>query len=154
MRTWKYRAKEITYLLNPAYCGKIIYSSIKRYNEITQNKKFSFSLSYLILPLMLYPDITKREFRQKYLMNFIKKNPDIFVNYAKRARDLVTITNETIEFLLSGKVLKMNTDSSLECYESFSLTQDVSAKKAEAFGKMLANAGSENVIYIMLGVKP
>lgn len=154
MRTWKYRSKEITYLLNPAYCGKIIYSVIKKYNEIASNKKFPFSLSYLILPVLLYPDIIERSFRQKYLMNFIKNNPDVFVNYSKRAKDLVTITNETIEFLLSGKVLKMNTDSSLECYENISLTQDALARKSEAFGRILANAGSENVIYIMLGVKP
>lgn len=29
MRSWENRSKEIAYLLNPAYCGKILYSSIK-----------------------------------------------------------------------------------------------------------------------------
>lgn len=154
MRKWNYRSKEITFLLNPTYCGKIIYSVIKKYNEKSEDKKFPFSLCYLILPVMLYSQITEVSIPYKNLNKFIRDNPEIFFNFAKKAKDLVEITNETIEFLLSGKAIIMTEDSSLVCKEKLVLKNDKLAKKAESFGYLLSNAGSENVIYLMFGVKP
>ena len=154
MRKWKYRSKEIIFLLNPAYCGKIIYSVIKKYNEKNENKNFPFCLCYLILPVMLYSKITDISIPYKNLNKFINDNPEIFFDFAKKAKDLVDITNETIEFLLSGKLIIMNEDSSLVCNEKLVLKDDKLAKKAESFGYLLSNAGSENIIYLMFGVKP
>lgn len=154
MRNWKYRSKEITYLLNPAYCGKIIYSVIRKYNEKSENKKFPFSLCYLILPIMLYHKITEISIPRKNLNKFIYENPEIFFDFPKKAKDLVEITNETIEFLLSGKVIAINDDSSLICTEHLLVKDDKLSKKAESFGYLLSNAGSENIIYLMCGVRP
>lgn len=53
MKAWNERTHEIAYLLNPAFCGRILYSSIKAYNEKTR-KSFPFPLIYLILPLVLH----------------------------------------------------------------------------------------------------
>ena len=154
MRKWNYRSKEITFLLNPAYCGKIIYFVIKKYNEKSKDKNFPFSLCYLILPVMLYSKITELSMPHKNLNKFISDNPEIFFDFAKKAKDLVDITNETIEFLLSGNVIIMKDDSSLVCKEKLVCKDDKLAKKAESFGYLLSNAGSENVIYLMFGVKP
>ena len=60
MRSWENRSKEIAYLLNPAYCGKILYSSIKKYNETSLKGDFPFALIYLVLPLMLYPQAPEK----------------------------------------------------------------------------------------------
>ncbi|MFR2879811.1 MAG: three component ABC system middle component [Lachnospiraceae bacterium] len=38
---------EVAYLLNPTFCGRILYSTIKTYNEIL-NRAFPFPLIYLV----------------------------------------------------------------------------------------------------------
>lgn len=154
MRKWIYRSKEITYLLNPAYCGKILYSVIKKYNEKSINKSFPFSLCYLVLPVMLWPKINELTMPRKQLNKFITENPELFFDFSKKAKSLVEITNETIEFLLSGKILSLNEDSSLSCNEILSFKNDLISKKAESFGLLLSNSGSDNVIYLLFGVRP
>lgn len=81
-------------------------------------------------------------------------NPELFINFGKRASSLTTITNEAIEFLMSGKLVVFNDDATLSCFESLKIPSDDLVKKSSALGKMLAKAGSTNVIYLMLGVKP
>lgn len=155
MRNWIHRSNDINFLLNPAYCGKIIYSVINKYNETSYNKKFPFSLVYLILPIMLYPDIEKESFPTSRFMNLINEHPEIFVNFGKKARDLVVITNEAVEFLLGSKVIMINDDASLECQERLRLSnKDKVIGQSKKLGKLLALAGSETVIYLSLGVKP
>lgn len=153
MRNWKYRSQEINYLLNPAYCGKIIFSTIKKYNEESDNKTFPFALVYLILPIMLNSDIEELSFPRTRFLKLINDNPELFINFPKRAKDLVSITNETIEFLLGGKALIFNDDATLEC-NNIPMSNEKIIKKAENLGKLFALAGSENVIYLMLGVRP
>ena len=53
MNKWDMRTHEVAYLLNPAFCGRILYSTIKTYNEIL-NRAFPFPLIYLVLPLVLH----------------------------------------------------------------------------------------------------
>ena len=154
MRSWDYRSKEIAYLLNPAYCGKILYSSIKKYNEASQRGAFPFALTYLILPLMLYPGAPEKINAKSRFSKFVNDNPELFINFGKRTSSLITITNEAIEFLMSGKVIVFNDDATLSCFESVKLPDEEMIKKSRALGKMLATAGSTNFIYLMLGVKP
>lgn len=154
MRNWLYRSKEINYLLNPAYCGKIIYSVIKKYNDESDNKFFPFSLVYLILPIMLNSNIEEVSFPRIRFSKLITDNPELFINFQKRAKDLVAITNETIEFLLSGKALIFNEDATLECNNSIIKSSEKIIKQSEKLGKLFALAGSENIIYLMLGVRP
>ena len=154
MRSWENRSKEIAYLLNPAYCGKILYSSIKKYNETSQRGDFPFALIYLILPLMLYPQVPEKINAKSRFSKFVTDNPELFINFGKRASSLTTITNEAIEFLMSGKLVVFNEDATLSCFESLKIPNDDLIKRSSALGKMLASAGSTNVIYLMLGVKP
>ena len=39
MNKWDMRTHEVAYLLNPAFCGRILYSTIKTYNEILNKIK-------------------------------------------------------------------------------------------------------------------
>lgn len=39
MRVWDYRPDEVKYLLNPAFCGRVIYGTVSEYQRIT--KRFS-----------------------------------------------------------------------------------------------------------------
>ncbi|WP_442969853.1 three component ABC system middle component [Roseburia sp. AM23-20] len=49
------RTHEVAFLLNPAFCGRILYSTIRTYNEKT-NRAFPFPLIYLVLPLVLHKE--------------------------------------------------------------------------------------------------
>ena len=53
MQEWKMRTREIAYLLNPAFCGRILYTTIRAYNE-KSHRAFPFPLVYLVLPLVLH----------------------------------------------------------------------------------------------------
>ena len=53
MKSWNMRTHEVAFLLNPAFCGRVLYSTIKTYNDKTC-RAFPFPLSYLILPLVLH----------------------------------------------------------------------------------------------------
>ena len=35
VKSWDKRTHEVAYLLNPAFCGRILYSTIKTYSEKT-----------------------------------------------------------------------------------------------------------------------
>lgn len=63
MQEWKMRTREIAYLLNPAFCGRILYTTIRAYNE-KSHRAFPFPLIYLVLPLgqftRNYTQTTKR----------------------------------------------------------------------------------------------
>ena len=55
MQEWKMRTREIAYLLNPAFCGRILYTTIRAYNE-KSHRAFPFPLVYLVLPLVLHKE--------------------------------------------------------------------------------------------------
>lgn len=55
MKSWNMRSHEVAFLLNPAFCGRVLYSTIKTYNEKT-SRAFPFPLIYLVLPLVLHKE--------------------------------------------------------------------------------------------------
>lgn len=94
---------------------------------------------------------------------WVQRYPQLLIDFPQRARELVPITNESVEFLLqTGKILlthngvleisptsktlsktKFVDDEILECL-----------KKAEHIAKWFAAAGKVETIYIELGVRP
>ena len=38
MRVWDYRPDEVKYLLNPAFCGRVIYGTVSEYSYPTVRK--------------------------------------------------------------------------------------------------------------------
>lgn len=154
MRTWNNRSKEISFLFNPAYCGKILYFTIKKYNEISRKGNFPFALIYLVLPILLYPQSIERINVRTRFSKFVNDNPELLINFAQRSKNLITITNEAIEFLMAGRAIDIDQNATFYCVEEIKTNNDEIVKKAEAIGKMFANAGTVNIIYLMLGVKP
>lgn len=154
MRSWEDRSKEIAFLLNPAYCGKILYATIQRYNKVSKNGDFPFALIYLILPLMLYPQVPEKINARTKFSKFVNENPELFISFAERAKNLITITNETIEFLMSGQAIVLKDNATLKCFKHIKLPDEELIKKSKALGTMFTTAGSINLIYLMLGVRP
>ena len=104
MNKWSMRTHEVAFLLNPAFCGRILYSTIKTYNEKT-NRAFPFPLIYLVLPLVLHKETRMNINIRTQLLVWVQRYPQLLLDFPKRTRGLVPITNEAVEFLLqTGKV--------------------------------------------------
>lgn len=156
------RTHEIAFLLNPAFCGRVLYSTVKAYNERT-HKAFPFPLIYLVLPLVLHKETRSNINSRTQLQLWVQRYPQLLIDFPQRARELVPITNESVEFLLqTGKVL-LTPNGELEISltsKTLSKTKFVDnevsdcLKKAEHIARWFATAGKVETIYIELGVRP
>lgn len=157
MQEWKQRSVEVRYLLNPAFCGRIVFATIKEYGIMP------FPLVYFVLPIILHTKTRKRiKISTTKLHEWIQKNSDVFVDFPKRTRSFVELTNESVEFLLQARLLQISNDGKISCMPGASLNEnlylDVEDKecirKAKTLGRWLFNAGSVESIYVELGVRP
>lgn len=162
MRQWSERPLEVKYLLNSAFCGRIIYSAVSAYEKKIDNS-MPFPLVYLILPFILHKNTRKIIDSRIVFTNWIQKYPKILIGFARRTKDLVEITNEAIEFLLQTQYLILNDNGELSCnkmMKKLSITRFCDdevkecIKKAEHVGKWFGTLGKVENIYISLGVKP
>lgn len=55
VNSWNKRTREVAYLFNPAFCGRMLYSAIKVYG-IKTKRAFPFPLVYLVLLLVLHKE--------------------------------------------------------------------------------------------------
>ena len=162
MREWKMRTKEVAYLLNPAFCGRILYGTVKKYNEIS-NRLFPFPLIYLVLPLVLHKNTRRAINSRTAMLVWIQKYPELLIGFAERASDLVEITNVAVELLLQSELLQLTNEAGLQVNKTkkaMSKTRFIDAEikecinKSEQVGKWFAMAGNMETIYISLGVRP
>lgn len=146
----------------PLFVGECCIQQLKTYNEKT-SRAFPFPLIYLVLPLVLHKETRIHINSRTQLQLWVQRYPQLLIDFPQRARELVPITNESVEFLLqTGKILlthngvleisptsktlsktKFVDDEILECL-----------KKAEHIAKWFAAAGKVETIYIELGVRP
>ncbi|HCL4447777.1 TPA: hypothetical protein N2D04_003838 [Clostridium botulinum] len=162
MRDWNSRSKEVAYLLNPAFCGRILYNTIKTYSNIT-HRAFPFPLIYLILPLVLHKRTRNLINSRTQMLIWLQRYPETLIDFPKRARELVLITNEAIELLLHAGLLQLTNNGELEIVKtvkSLSKTKYTNdeikdcIKKSEHIAKWFAAAGKVETIFISLGVRP
>ena len=162
VKSWSMRAHEVAFLLNPAFCGRVIYSTIKIYCEKT-NRAFPFPLVYLILPLVLHKGTRSCINSKTKLIVWVQRYPHLLIDYPQRTRELVPITNEAIEFLLQTGKIFLNSNGELEILptsRALSKTKFTDGeiadclKKGEHIAKWFATTGKVETIYIMLGVRP
>lgn len=161
MNNCENRPQEIAYLLNPAFCGRLIYTVVRQYNLIS-NQSFLFPLIYLILPPILHRKTREKISSRVKLLNWIRQNPDLLIGFAQRTSNLIEITNEAIELLLQTGIIKVTNNAELEVnsmIKGLSKTKFVDdeikdcLKKSEYVGKWFANTGKVETIYIGL-VRP
>ncbi len=162
MKNWNLRTHEVAFLLNPAFCGRVLYSTIKTYNE-KANRALPFPLIYLVLPLVLHKETRANINSRTQLQLWIQRYPQLLIDFPKRARELVPITNESVEFLLQTGNIILTLNGELEIsptLKSLSKTKFVDdeisecLKKGEHVAKWFVAAGKAETIYIELGVRP
>lgn len=162
MKNWNLRTHEVAFLLNPAFCGRVLYSTIKTYNE-KANRALPFPLIYLVLPLVLHKETRANINSRTQLQLWVQRYPQLLIDFPKRARELVPITNESVEFLLQTGNIILTPNGELEIsptLKSLSKTKFVDdeisecLKKGEHVAKWFVAAGKAETIYIELGVRP
>lgn len=162
MRKWEDRPPETRYLLNPAFCSSLLYAAILEY-ENKSGRSMPFPLIYLILPLVLHKRTRERINSKTKLLNWIQANQELLIMFQARARGLVEITNESIEFLLCSGMVQL---SDIGEIESMSRRQKLSnleflneeikqcVLKAKHVARWFWGAGTPENVYSCLGVRP
>lgn len=162
MKNWENRATEIAYLLNPAFCGRIIYHAIKTYQQESK-RPMPFPLIYLILPMVLHRKTRERIKSVTKMQIWIQNNPEMLIGFAERAKNMVLITNEAVEFLMQSGIVTLTSNAELELAELFKslstskYTNDEIKEcisKSSSVAKWFAKAGTVETIYISWGVRP
>jgi hypothetical protein len=162
LKSWETRPFEIANLLNPAFCGETLLRCIVRYNEVA-TEPFPYPLSYLVLPIVLHRKtreaINTRS--QEQLHSWLQEHPEARVGFADRAKFLVSITKESLAFLLQIKAIKVNEQARIRVVGRRTrfnppTESEVSDcfKKSEYVGRWLARAGNTTNIFTMWGVRP
>ena len=162
LREWIRRPKEIQSLMNPAFCGRILYTMVAEYQKKT-NHALPFPLIYLVLPLVLPGQIRCIISSKTQLMNWVQTNQQVLRNFGKQARDLVEITNEALELLLQTGLIMITDMGEIErniTTTALSKTRFTDSEvkeclvKAEHVARWFASAGKVETIYFCLGVRP
>lgn len=163
MISWKDKPIEIAYLLNPSFCGEIIRRCIKKYEKVTSNN-LPYPLIFLILPIVLHKETREKmpSTARKKMHIWLQEYPEVKVDFAKRANNLVPISKETMIFLLQLNALEIDDKGNIKLI-SYRRTNIPSQKKgevekcyrkAEIVGHWFARMKKSSTIYTMWGVKP
>ena len=165
MISWSRQTAEERSLLNPSFCGRLLWHASSAYENASQ-APLPFDLAFLVLPVVLH-----RETRQSLpktaktsLAVWLDENPLSRSRVGDRARTLAPFTKDALMFggvhellrLKDGRItadvgwkkriatdLKDSTDEVRTC-----------AKRAEFVGKWFAAAGSSDTVMAMFGVRP
>lgn len=162
MRDWCHRPEEVRNLLNPAFCGRVLCAAVAAFQKKC-GCSLPFPLVYLILPLVL-PSRTRHAINSRtHLLNWVQVHQDLIYDFGQRARDLVVVTNEAMEFMLQAGFLVLTDEGELSMnHSNRSLGKTRYADdevrdcltKAEHVGRWFATAGKVETIYVCLGVRP
>ena len=160
---WDQRAREVAYLLNPAFCGEVIRRCIETYQQTAQ-QSMPVPLLFLILPIVLHRSTreTMPRTARGHMYSWLQENPHVKVGFVQRARNLLRVSREAQAFLMQFNALTVDGQAGLavarrrriripeleqgEVLDCF--------KKAELLGKWFASGGSSITIYTMWGVRP
>lgn len=165
LSNWKERSVISANLLNPAFCGEILRRTIWSYNQNENLEKIPYSLLYLILPIVLHKETReKMPLRSNtYFHSWVDSNEHLFIDFAKRVKQLKLYTSESIMFLLKNESIAINDDGELEIIEPYRKRNprgdsveeiNMILKKAELLGKWFRLTGNPQTVYMFLKIKP
>lgn len=166
MKKWNERSPEVATLLNPAFCGLLLYLGVKAYSqEINEGVPYAFP--FIMLPLVLHKQ-TRDNLPRSVSTTFsswITKEKNILVkaNFPKHASHLSPYIKEALIFAVNSEALQimekgqlMVTNKKVKVKESdFLPTKEVEdcMKKSTMCGKWFARTRDFKTSLALLGVK-
>lgn len=159
--SWSNRNPIVANLLNPAFCGHVILSTVQSFEEKSE-KEFPFLLVYLILPILLHEKTREKMPRsaRTYLFKWIEENDDILFLFPHRAKNMVKYTKEAVKFLVAHKMINFNEDGSIHVIHAKNIKQASSPecveimKKAKLLGKWFALSDDVKTVYSFFKIRP
>lgn len=161
MTPWARRPAELANLLNPAFCGLLLFKATQSYHR-ESGSGMPLPLTFLVLPIVLHAT-TRASLPRSVattLIAWLERSPENRIEFDQRARSLVPFTRESLMFLLDRNCLaaiggdlvpdrvspsryQTSTDEVVEC-----------VNRAEFVGRWFARAGDAATIYALFGLQP
>lgn len=165
MMMWSERPAELANLLNPAFCGFLLYSAVKSY-ETEAGQGMPYSLCVLVLPLVLHKS-TRESFPRDVrltLLAWLEQNQQVLVDFPLRVRNVLPYTREALLFVSVRDLLRAAENGRFEvgagqtgpATRLTSQSDEVKncVNRSLFLGKWLAQAGDPVTIYHSLGIQP
>lgn len=162
MKRWDHRPVEIRNLFNPAFCGLVLFRTLVAYEE-EDARGMPFSLALLILPLCLQRDSreTLARANRSYFLKIVAANPQMLVDFPKRAIDLLPFAFEALGLLMQLGAVTVAPDGRLKTVREGvrkgidGTPESISCQRVAKFlGREFAKIGDRVTIYTTLGVRP
>jgi len=162
MKRWDRRPFEIRNLLNPAFCGLILFRAIEGYQE-GDDRGMPFSLSLLVLPLCLHKysrEVIANRSRS-YLLKTMEKNPELTVDFAERVTSTLPFVFEGFGLLLERGCVSITSDGRIHAVpkkvrKSVTGTDEtiLCQRVARIVGKEFARISDRATVYTTFGIRP
>lgn len=162
MKRWNQRPIEIRNLFNPAFCGLVLTRALREF-EAEDELGMPYSLSLLILPLSLHKE-TREIFAansRSYFLKVVESNPQILIDFSRRAKDLMPYTQEAFALLTHLGCIEPTTDGKVKLgiatvRKTISGTDESKSCQnvARYLGRQFARISDRVTIFATLGVRP
>lgn len=162
MKRWDQRPVEIRNLLNPAFCGLVLFRALHGYEE-EDARGMPFSLSLLVLPLCLHKE--SREViaasPRSYLLRTAEKNQQVMVGFPDRVTHLLPYAFEGFGLLMDKGCISVTDDGRIlavpkKVRKSVDGTDETVAcqRVARIVGKEFARIADRVTVYRTFGIRP
>ena len=164
MKAWEDRPPEVACLLNPAFCGQVIYQCVRGFAD-EAGAPMPYPLAFVILPLVLHPRTrATMDGGTRHLQVWLNTHQPIKIGLAERARTLVPHTREALLFLYQTRTVTLREEDAAVAitgplrrarrrFEPGDETRSC-LNKAGVLGKWFARTESPATIYVSLGLMP
>ena len=157
---WDRLPKEVAYLYNPAFCARLLYVFVEMYQDHAQ-KGAPISLMFLVLPIVLNCQRDSEMSHIKTFAAWASKYPSLSATFPRLAKSYIGIGKDSIEFLIASGLCSLDQDGTV-CAKANSGFRKKSQEgkehhfwlRAKNLGRLMADAGSDALIYSYLGVRP
>ncbi len=164
LERWHERSQIIAHLLNPAFLGVILRRSVIGYESIRPNG-MPFALAPLVPPLVLHPNT--RESLPTIRTSFttwLQEHRELLIDFPQRIEELVPFTRESILFAMHRNAIVIDESCNLRDgpakmtgktkFPKLSVEIGECWRQSEFVGRWLADAGSVETIYSLVGIAP
>lgn len=161
MNDWLNRPKEIGHLLNPAFCGLLLYDTVEGYSK---RGGTPFPLIFLTLPLVLHwptRNILPKKSNAR-LHAFVQKYPEVKIGLVARVKSLRIFAQEGLRFAMQKSLLQISEDGLLvkgpETMGKLKVNSSPEVEECRAYAKRLGVLFSDvddlQTLFLMWGIKP